>query len=321
MGCNAFLGGIATNYDTNFWASENNVVVVEADEYDRSFLKLNPDIAVITAMDPDHLDIYTDANQFEDAFIAFSKKVKAGGKLITKFGLHGGQHFEAPVWMTYANASHEANCSANQIRIENGSYHFNVCIDNQDLGSFVLNMGGLHNVENALAAVTVAHSMGIEVNKIKEALAAFKGVKRRFEYVIKHENQVMIDDYAHHPQELEALIRSVKNLYPEKKCTIVFQPHLYTRTRDFAQGFADALSMADEIVLLPIYPARELPIPGVNSESLMSMMDQEKTICCTKERLLEWVASQKNNEALDVLVIAGAGDIDTMVAPIKNILS
>jgi UDP-N-acetylmuramate--alanine ligase len=321
VGCNAFLGGIASNYDTNFWASDNPVVVVEADEYDRSFLQLHPDIAVITAMDPDHLDIYSDAETFQNAFVAFSKQLKADGMLLTRKGINDGTNFDAPVWLTYANNDQEASCSAHHIRIEKGSYQFEVSVNDKELGTFTLNMGGWHNVENALAAITVVHHMGVDVQKIQEALAAFRGVKRRFEYVIKEANQVMIDDYAHHPQELEALIKSVKALYPDKKCVIAFQPHLFSRTRDFAQGFAEALSLADEILLLPIYPARELPIPGVNSELLMSMMDANKTTCCSKESLLSWIEDKKNKNDISLLVTAGAGDIDMLVGPIKKILS
>jgi UDP-N-acetylmuramate--alanine ligase len=204
--------------------------------------------------------------------------------------------------------------------MKNGSYHFDVKIKEAFIENLVLNMGGMHNVENAVAAITVAKNMGLSDEKIKAAVAAFSGVKRRFEYVIKNDELVMIDDYAHHPQELSALISGAKGLFREKKCTVIFQPHLYSRTKDFADGFADSLNMADEVFLLPIYPAREKPMPGVESEMIQQLMKTSKVVCCSKSEILNIIKEKKQKGTIELLIIAGAGDIDTMITPIKNIL-
>lgn len=318
-GCNAFLGGIASNYNTNFWSDKNNTCVVEADEYDRSFLRLMPDIAVITAIDADHLDIYGTEEKFAEAFVEFSEKIKQDGLLICKKGLETKYKFSKVKTITYSLNDKNADCYANNISINKGAYVFDVLVKGQVINNFLLNMGGLHNIENTVASIVVAHEMGIEEAKIKKAVAGFKGVKRRFEYIIKNELMVMIDDYAHHPKELTALITSAKDLYKNKKCTVVFQPHLYSRTRDFADGFAQALSLADEVFLLPIYPAREKPIEGVESEMLVEKM-KGSVECCSKEDLLNKLVDKKMKNDLDLLIMAGAGDIDTLILPIKDIL-
>ena len=320
FGCNAFLGGIASNYDTNFWSSERNVCVAEADEYDRSFLRLSPDVAVITAIDPDHLDIYGTEVKFREAFAEFTTKLKPGGLLISKYGLIGSADFKAPSQLTYDLQESAADIKALDIKPKQGSYLFDVQIKDYVIKDVLLNMGGRHNIENALAAIAIAHHAGLSDEKIKDAVAAFKGVKRRFEYIIKQDDLVMIDDYAHHPQELTALISSAKGLFPEKKCTVIFQPHLFTRTRDFAEGFAAALSLADEVVLIPIYPARELPIEGVNSEMIAGMMEQRKVKVCSKEEMLQLIRTKKQEGELEMVITAGAGDIDTLVNPVKEIL-
>ena len=314
FGCTAFLGGIAANYNTNFWSSDNNVVVVEADEYDRSFLKLNPSVAVVTSMDADHLDIYKTAEAFEDAFVSFSEKVKPGGLLLAKKGLAREASFDTSKLVTYSLNGNGASIYAKDIKVVDGAYHFTVVGPNWQLEEMVLNMGGLHNIENALVAVAVAVHLGIEPQKIKAALANFAGVKRRFEYQIKTDAQVLIDDYAHHPAELAALISGVRSLYPAQKLTLVFQPHLFSRTQDLCQGFADSLSAADEVVLLPIYPARELPIPGVTSEMIIGKMTNKNVVLLQKEDLSAWVKT----EAPKLLVMAGAGDIDVLIRNIKN---
>jgi UDP-N-acetylmuramate--alanine ligase len=332
-GCNAFLGGISVNYGTNFWpqastgaleSGERNVCVVEADEYDRSFLKLDPDVAVITAMDPDHLDIYGTAKAMEEAFIDFSKEIKPGGLLISKFGLKRGKELLASRHLTYSLQNESADAYAENIRMKNGSYEFDVVINDKKLGDVVLNMGGMHNVENAVAAITVASSLEIANDKIAAALERFKGVKRRFEYVIKNNRVVFIDDYAHHPEELRALIQGAKTLFRQRKCTIIFQPHLYTRTRDLANGFAEVLDLADEVILLPIYPARELPVEGVSSEMILEKMKNENKKVMNKDELLTWIKNDYlkdiNTEFGQVLITAGAGDIDMIVEPIKEIL-
>jgi len=331
-GCNAFLGGISANYGTNFWSSERNVYVIEADEYDRSFLKLNPDVAVISAMDPDHLDIYGTAEAMEQAFIDFSKKIKPGGTLISKFGLKRGKELNANQHLVYSLQNESADAYAENIRMQNGSYEFDVIIKEKKLENVVLHMGGMHNVENAVAAITVASSLEIGNEKIKMGVENFRGVKRRFEYIIPPSplverargEVVFIDDYAHHPEELRALINGAKTLFRQKKCTVIFQPHLYTRTRDLANGFAEVLDLADAVILLPIYPARELPIEGVTSEMILSRMKNEDKRVLTKEELLNWIkkdyAENVNTEFGEVLITAGAGDIDMLVEPIKEIL-
>jgi UDP-N-acetylmuramate--alanine ligase len=319
-GCNAFLGGISVNYGTNFWASERNVSVVEADEYDRSFLKLSPDIAIITAMDPDHLDIYGTAEEMEKAFIDFSGKIKEGGLLISKFGLKRTKELKGNRHLSYSAQNNHADAHAENIKMMNGSYEFDVVINEKRIEKVKLNIGGMHNVENAIAAITVASSLNIDEEKIKAAMADFRGVKRRFEYIIKNDELVFIDDYAHHPEELRALISSAKSLFRYKRCTMIFQPHLYTRTRDLADGFAEVLDMADEVILLPIYPARELPIAGVSSEMILDKMKSKNKRVLDKEELKNWIRKDFNKQG-KVLVTAGAGDIDLLVEPIKEILN
>jgi UDP-N-acetylmuramate--alanine ligase len=325
-GCNAFLGGISVNYNSNFWSqapsegNERNVCVVEADEYDRSFLKLSPDMAVITAMDADHLDIYGTEEAVEQAFIEFSRRLKPGGFLLNKSGLSKGGELAATSHKTYGVNDDNADVHAGNIRMANGAYRFDVWMKDWRLNDLVLNMGGMHNVENATAAVTIAHQLGIEDGKIKKAIETFKGVKRRFEYIVKNQGLVFIDDYAHHPEELRALISGAKGLFSGMKCTVVFQPHLFTRTRDFADGFSESLNLADEVFLLPIYPAREMPIAGVSSELIAKRMEAGKAVVGNKEELLKIIKSKAEHKELELLITAGAGDIDTLVMPIKEIL-
>jgi len=304
------------NYNSNFWADEKNVCVVEADEYDRSFLKLSPDVAIISSMDPDHLDIYGTAAQMEQAFIDFSARIKPGGLLLSKYGLKRNADLQAGVHLTYHLQDENADVHAAAITMHNGSYRFDVVIKDRRIKEVVLNMGGMHNVENVTAAIAVADHLKIGEDRIKAAVADFRGVKRRFEYIVKHEEQVMVDDYAHHPEELRALISGAKKLFPGKKCTVVFQPHLYSRTRDLADGFAESLDLADEVILLPIYPARELPVEGVNSEMILNRMKTGNKRVLQKNELAAWL---KNNKTA-LLITAGAGDIDTLVEPLKKII-
>jgi UDP-N-acetylmuramate--alanine ligase len=331
FGCNAFLGGIAVNYGTNFWPQDpdsasgrsgKNVCVIEADEYDRSFLKLSPDVAIITAMDADHLDIYGTAGAMEQAFIDFSKKVKPGGLLVKQFGLKRGKELLADQHLTYSLQNESADVYAVNIKMMNGSYEFDVMIKDNMLENVQLNMGGMHNVENAIAAIAVASSLEIENNKIRTAIENFRGVKRRFEYIIKNERIIFIDDYAHHPEELRALISGAKSLFRQKRCTVIFQPHLYSRTHDLANGFAEALDLADEVILLPIYPARELPVAGVSSVLILDKMKNENKSIKSKTGLMDWVkenyAVTLDKELGEVLITAGAGDIDMLVEPIKD---
>ena len=315
FGCNAFLGGISANYETNFWSNEKNVCVIEADEYDRSFLKLSPDVAVITAMDPDHLDIYKTAEEFEKAFIQFSQKVKKGGCLITKYGLSNSREFIAKTHTTYSLYDEKADVFAEEIRVEKSSYVFDVISKDWTLTGVKLPMGGLHNIENMVAAIAVAKYLNINDEKIKEAVADFRGVKRRFEYVLKNENHVLIDDYAHHPEELRALINGVRSLFTQK-LAMIFQPHLFSRTKDQADGFAEVLDMADEVVLLPVYAARELPMEGVSSEMILEKMSLKDKKVLSKKDMKLWVRETRPQ----LLVMAGAGDIDVLLQPVKEIL-
>lgn len=320
-GCNAFLGGIAANYNTNFWSSENNVCVVEADEYDRSFLKLSPDVAVVTAMDADHLDIYGTEENVREAFGQFAEKIKSGGLLIKKFGLDRSMQ-AARTW-SYSLQNDSADIYAADIQMNDGGYEFNAVLKDTTIEDVRLNMGGMHNVENMMAAIAVAQDLGIDKDKIRSAVAGFKGVKRRFEYIIRQRDLVFIDDYAHHPEELKALINGVKSLFSGRRCTLIFQPHLFTRTRDFSAAFAEALGRVDNVILLPVYPARELPIEGVTSELILDKIDMENKVVYTKEQLMEWIerfALVRDSEFGEVLVTAGAGDIDKLVGVIKNIL-
>ena len=315
-GCNAFLGGIAANYNTNFWSNDNNIVVVEADEYDRSFLKLSPDIAIITSMDADHLDIYGTAEEVENAFIQFSKKVKNGGCLITKYGLTRANEFTVADHCTYSLNDTGADVHVTNLQVENGSYKFDVINQYWAVRNMVLHMGGLHNIENCIVAISVAKYLKIADEKIRLAVADFKGVRRRFEYILKNDTHILIDDYAHHPTELTALISGVRSLFADKKLTLVFQPHLFSRTNDLAEAFAESLSQADEVILLPIYPARELPMQGVISEMVLNKMTLTNKQVLSKDAMLNWIKSANP----ELIVMAGAGDIDALLQPIKDIL-
>jgi UDP-N-acetylmuramate--alanine ligase len=275
-------------------------------------------------MDADHLDIYGTAEAMEQAFIDFSKRVRPGGILIRQFGLKRGKELNVGHHLTYSLQNESADVYAANIRMMNGGYEFDVLMKDNLIDNVKLNMGGMHNVENAVVAIGVASSLGIENDKIKEAVKKFRGVKRRFEYIIRNERLVFIDDYAHHPEELKALINGAKTLFRQKKCTVIFQPHLYTRTRDLTEGFADALSLADEVILLPIYPARELPIEGVGSEMILNSMKTGDKKVMGKEALMDWIQNDfvktLNKEFGAVLITAGAGDIDMMVKPIEELL-
>lgn len=322
FGCNAFLGGIAVNYGTNFWSSEKNVCVIEADEYDRSFLKLNPDIAIITAMDADHLDIYVTEEAMQQAFIDFSKRLSNGGLLIKQFGLKRGKELMAADVIQYSLQNENADAFAANIRMKNGSYEFDAVINGERIENIELHMGGMHNVENSVTAIAVASSLEIDAERIRIAIGNFKGVKRRFEYIIRNERIVFIDDYAHHPEELKALIKGAKAMFRQKKATVIFQPHLFSRTKDLADEFAEALALADELILLPIYPARELPVKGVNSEMIIEKINNGSARVMTKEELMRWIKSDYvrnvNKEFGELLITAGAGDIDMLIEPIRK---
>ncbi len=315
-GCNAFLGGISANYNTNFWSSDTETAVIEADEYDRSFLKLNPDIAILTSMDPDHLDIYGTREEMENAFIQYTQNIKPGGILLFRHGITRSGAFRAEQKYSYSLQNDAADIYAHHIVQQEGGYRFSIFGKKGIIENIYLPVGGMHNVENAVAAIAVAMMLGIDGNRIKEALAGFRGVKRRFEYVVKTIDTIYVDDYAHHPEELAALIKSVKQLFPEKKCVIVFQPHLFSRTRDMATEFAHSLDMADEVILLDIYPARELPIGDISAQTIADRMNNPAHTILSKEGLLDYVRAARPG----LLVTAGAGDIDQLVQPIKQLL-
>jgi UDP-N-acetylmuramate--alanine ligase len=282
---------------------------------------------VISAMDADHLDIYGTTSAMEEAFIEFAGKLKPGGLLISKHGLSRNKDLKAADKLTYHLQDAQAGIRASNIKMQHGSYTFDAHMQHWKLAGVVLNMGGLHNVENMVAAIAIAHHLGIDDEKIKAAVESFKGVRRRFEYVIKQPGLVFVDDYAHHPEELRALITGAKGLFGDMRCTVLFQPHLFTRTRDFAKEFAEVLDMADEVVLLPVYPARELPIEGVTSNLILDQMTISDKQILDKEALKQWVTSiagkragEKNSGNGWLLITAGAGDIDTLVQPIKTIV-
>lgn len=323
-GCNAFLGGIAANYNSNYWSHERNVCVVEADEYDRSFLKLHPDIAVISAMDADHLDIYGTEEVMQDAFVEFTGQIKPNGQLLYKSGLERADSFRAKKSASYHFNDTNADAYAQNIRMKEGNYHFDIVTPKGTVKDLTLHMGGLHNVENMVVAVTIANELGIDHDLIRKAVESYKGVKRRFEYIVKDKAEtgpVFIDDYAHHPEELRALIDGARKLFPDLKCTVIFQPHLFTRTRDLAEGFAKSLDMADEVVILPIYPARELPINGVTSDLILEKMKNRNKQLVEKEDVAKFVEGLlKYGSNGHLIITAGAGDIDTKVLRIKELV-
>ncbi|MEJ5960624.1 UDP-N-acetylmuramate--L-alanine ligase [Pedobacter immunditicola] len=306
-GCTAFLGGIATNYNSNFLIGDNNVVVVEADEYDRSFLTLNPDISVITSMDADHLDIYGDAAQLHESFHLFAGQLKSGGTLFVKKDL--------PI-DGIAYGLNEAAINGRNIRVVDANFMFDFQSEEFEIKDLCLMLPGKHNVENAVAAIAVALKLGIAPEEIKKAVASFKGVKRRFEHILKTPRHIYIDDYAHHPEELRACFDAVRQLYPDKKLTVLFQPHLFTRTRDFVEDFAEVLSTADDLVLLEIYPARELPLEGITSQWLLDKITLNSKSLTDKESILEII----KNKQPELLLTVGAGDIDTLIQPLKQML-
>lgn len=309
FGCTAFLGGVTSNYNSNVLYGKNNVVVVEADEYDRSFLTLHPDVAVITSMDADHLDIYGDESHLHESFNLFASQLKPEGRLFIKDGL--------PIAGITYSATGNSAINARNIRVEDGCFVFDFEDGYTTIKDLKLAMPGKHNVENATAAIGVALSLGIHPKSVKKAIASFKGVKRRFETIVKNNEHIYIDDYAHHPEELRACFDAVRQLHPDKKLTVIFQPHLFTRTRDFANEFAKVLSTADDIILLEIYPARELPIEGVTSQMLLDKITNEHKQVCAKENVVELI-KDKNPE---LVLTVGAGDIDTIIEPLKNTLT
>lgn len=310
VGCQAFLGGISVNFGSNLLLEDSPYVVIEADEFDRSFLHLTPELAVITSMDEDHLDIYGNRANLAEAFGAFARRVVPGGRLFLKRGL------ELPQVRVEADYGMEADaaCRAEHVRIERGQYVFDYCGRNVSIKDLVLGIPGKLNVENAVAAITLALEAGVSPEEIREALPEFKGVVRRFNIHVRGEKRLYIDDYAHHPREIEATLRSVREMWQELPVTVVFQPHLFSRTKDFYHAFAESLSLADRVILLDIYPARELPIPGVTSEMIRKELTVPGTIK-SKEELLQCLATDFEG---GILITMGAGDIDRLVGKIAE---
>ncbi len=317
----AFLGGITTNYESNLVmngdANEDTIIVVEADEFDRSFLQLFPEIAVVTSADADHLDIYGDHESMLKSFGDFIRQISKGGSLViheSVKSLADGSEKNISI-NTYGMS--RGQFFAGNIATRKGVFEFDLYGFGKTIEKIHLGVPGFHNMENAIAATIVAMKLNVDEATVRNALASFQGVKRRFEFIVKKNKVVYIDDYAHHPAEIEAFLTSVKAMYAEKKITVIFQPHLFSRTRDFSEGFSKSLSLADELLLMDIYPAREVPIPGVTSDMLFKNITCPVKIRCDKKDVLQ----KLDGLELEVLATVGAGDIDTLVKPIKELLN
>lgn len=317
LDCTAFLGGISKNYNSNLLLSSSSKwLVAEADEFDRSFLRLFPDLAVITAMDADHLDIYGDYRSVVEAFNEFVAQVKPGGKVVIKKGLPVDPARNRQINHYSYSLTEKADFYAENLLLVSETYMFDLVYPDGKIEDIRLNYPGQLNVENAIAASSLALLAGVDPEAIKEALITYEGVKRRFDVRYRSENYMLIDDYAHHPEELRAIISSVRSMYTGRWITGIFQPHLYSRTRDFADEFAAQLSRLDEVVLLDIYPAREKPVPGVTSALIFDQLENENKQLITKADLPETVRHLKPG----VILMMGAGDIENLVEPVSNIL-
>lgn len=317
MPVEAFIGGITVNYGSNLLLSGDPqaVLVAEADEFDRSFLRLNPDVAVITSADPDHLDIYGSEDEMIKTYSAFAGQVNPSGNIFLQGKLQ--QTLTLPARRASVTTYGSGYMySPENVHVQNGTFCFDLAGPQKKIEGLTLQVPGYHNVENMAAAIAVALLQGVGEAVVREGVASYRGVKRRFEYVLKDEQHVFIDDYAHHPEEIRQFLRSVRSLYPGKRLTAVFQPHLYSRTRDFAAGFSESLSLADEVLLLPVYPAREKPLPGVESEMLLANISHDRKQVLSKKDLLSWAESNDP----ELLLTIGAGDIDKMVKPLADIL-
>lgn len=315
VGCQAFLGGISRNFDSNLVISETSpFMVAEADEYDRSFLQLHPHIAIISSIDSDHLDIYGNLAAVHEAFSSFTGNIVSPGSLIMKKGLILPLLTPEDCKVYSYAVNEEADFYASNLSLEENLYHFDFNYLNGKINNLVLGIPGLYNVENAVAALSAAMLAGVTPEELSQGLASFKGVKRRFDIRLHKNEVVYIDDYAHHPEEIKACISSARAMFPGLKLTGIFQPHLFTRTRDFAIEFAESLSLLDEVLLLPIYPARELPIPGVDSQMLLNLISQGN------KHLVEMadIPGYFTDKNTEILITMGAGDIDTLVEPIEN---
>lgn len=314
LGCNAFLGGISKNNSSNLYLDPaSRVIVAEADEFDRSFLTLFPEIAVVSSMDADHLDIYHSEENIRKGFEAYIGQIRDKGKLILKFGLNPDVP-DHVTFFTYAMDSPEADYRVENLRQEGLGYRFNVRTPGSLLPEIVMQVPGILNVENALAAVAVCHQLGLPSEQITQALSEYRGVRRRFDLQVHSGKRVYIDDYAHHPTEIRAFLSSVRSLFPGKRITGIFQPHLYSRTRDFAEPFARSLELLDQLILMEIYPAREEPIPGVDAAMILDRVQLDEKVLISREQLMR-VVKERDPE---ILVTMGAGDIDKFVEPLKE---
>lgn len=316
--CTAFLGGISVNFRSNLLLGDPSApqheIVVEADEFDRSFLTLFPQAAIITSMDADHLDIYGDRDEMLSTYRAFAAQVHPSGFILYKHGLPIGSTRARQ--LTYSITEKAADYRGTNITVKDGRYTFSLHTPGYVIDDLTLGLPGRHNVENAVAAAGLALETGVDPLSVKDALEQYAGVQRRFEYQVRRPDVIYIDDYAHHPEELRSAILSARELHPGKRITVAFQPHLFTRTRDFAEGFAESLSLADTVYLLDIYPARELPIPGVDSRMLSDKMTIADKHLVTKEEIIAKLRTTRPQ----VFMTLGAGDIDQLVAPVKKLL-
>jgi UDP-N-acetylmuramate--alanine ligase len=313
LGCTGFLGGIATNYNSNFILNSNSkYVVVEADEYDRSFLHISPDVVILTSIDADHLDVYGDEENVLKSFQEFVDLIPQKGSLISSYGVKINRTSKT----TYGE-NETANYNIVNQRVEAGAQYFDLAFGSDLIQNIQLGIQGRHNIHNAVAVFALGLELGIDIETIKHSFSTFKGVKRRFEYIVKTDSLIYIDDYAHHPKEIDACLSSVKDLFPNKKITVVFQPHLYSRTKDFLNDFGKSLSIIDEVILLDIYPARELPIPGVSSSILLEKISCKNKMLVNRKELIP----ELKNRVLEVLLTLGAGDINELVSPINSMLN
>ncbi len=315
-GCTAFLGGISKNYHTNLLLSKSKYLVAEADEFDRSFLQLFPQAAIITSADADHLDIYGTDEEIKKAFAEFASQITPNGLLVIKKGVNISLPTNGQTIYRYSYNEPCDYYASDITPLGNGHFKFNIHTPSKVITDCTLGIPGWINIENAVAAIALALSVGADENKLKEALASFAGVERRFDVQLNTPDITYIDDYAHHPEELKAALSSIRQMFPERKLTAIFQPHLYTRTRDFYKEFAESLNVADEIILLDIYPARELPIEGITSQIIYNNITNSHKQLLAKSELLDVI----NKKDIDVLVTLGAGDIDRFVKPITAIL-
>lgn len=316
IGCSAFLGGIANNYSTNMLCdTKSEYVVVEADEYDRSFLNLNPFVSAITSISPDHLDIYQNKENLEQAFAQFANQTDKNGHVFLKKEVKV-EIDEQIKTNTYSLTDIESDYYAWNVRVSNGSYYFDYHTPGKVYYDMQMTYPGIHNIENAVLALSIALSLGVNEYELRAALKSFKGMKRRFDLKCKTDEAIYYDDYAHHPEEIEATITSLKHLYPNKRICGIFQPHLYSRTKDLADQFAEALENLDDIILLPIYPAREEAIPGITSKTILHKINKMDKYHVTKEQLFPLLSALQP----ELLVTLGAGDIDQLVEPIIQLL-